>query len=369
MTLRQKGEGCIYRPKDSRFWWIRYSSNGNRFWESTKTEKKTLAAKILQQRLRELNDGTFIEPQGRTIRLSVLAEELLRDYRNNERSSLSDVELRWKKHLYPFFGNRRAATFSTSLLNKYIDHRKQEGARNATINRELAACKRMFRLGLDQEPPMVARMPKFPKRLEENNVRQGYLCDPEYDELVVHCNKFWLRTFLAIAYNYGWRLREILNLRVKQVDFLGNIIRLEVGTTKNKEGREVAIVPEVFQLLVECCKGKNPDDYVLTRENGRPVRDLRGAWDELFARAGVGRRIPHDLRRSAVNNMDSVGISRADAMNVTGHKSESIYKRYSINNRQRVIETGKKLAQRRSLLTERSQLTPAEHSPKQLTPV
>lgn len=45
---------------------------------------------------------------------------------------------------------------------------------------------------------------------------------------------------------------------------------------------------------------------------------------------GYPTKIPHDFRRTAVRNFERAGVSRSVAMQVTGHKMESVYRRYAI---------------------------------------
>jgi hypothetical protein len=42
------------------------------------------------------------------------------------------------------------------------------------------------------------------------------------------------------------------------------------------------------------------------------------------------RRLPHDLRRSAVRNLERASILRSVAMKLTGHRTEAVYRRYAI---------------------------------------
>ena len=132
-------------------------------------------------------------------------------------------------------GDRSTTRFPATPVYP-VDSRSEEHASNATINRELACLKRMYRLAYQASPPRVPSVPHFP-HLRENNVRQGFVTPEQYANLVAHCKDHWLRAMLETAHDYGWRVSELLNLRVGRVDLVARTIRLDPGTTKNLEGR------------------------------------------------------------------------------------------------------------------------------------
>ncbi len=147
--------------------------------------------------------------------------------------------------------------------------RKEEGAANASINRELAILKRALTLAMRCTPPKIKTMP-YIAMLEENNTRTGFLESKERDRLADACARtgLWMRSLFELGHTYGWRHGELLGLRVRQVNLAVGTIRLEPGTTKNRDGRQVTMTPPVRALLAQCIHGKAPDDRVFTRDDG-----------------------------------------------------------------------------------------------------
>lgn len=77
---------------------------------------------------------------------------------------------------------------------------------------------------------------------------------------------------------------------------------------------------------------------------GQPIRDYRNAWHAAVKAAGVEGRIPHDFRRTAVRNLEWVGVPRSWAMKLVGTKTESIYRRYGITARAELDEAAGRLS-------------------------
>lgn len=127
-----------------------------------------------------------------------------------------------------------------------------------------------------------------------------------------------------------WRIGELLSMQVKQLDLMSRSIRLEPGTTKNRDGREVMMTKRVHELLKLCAFGKQPDDFVFTRTNGTPVRDFRGTWEKACKKAGVHGLLFHDLRRTAARNLRKAGVAEGVIMKIGGWRTRSVFERYAI---------------------------------------
>lgn len=239
--------GCIY--KRGKIWWIKYSRDGRGYYESSRSGSKKIAKGLLRSREGDIEHGVPVTPRAGQMRFAEGAKDLEHEYRINKRRSLADLKRRIVLHLAPYFRERRLAQVTTADVRQYTDQRLEAGAAPAQVNRELAVLKRMFSLAV-RDGKLLYR-PHIPM-LREDNVRTGFFERSEYEALLEQLPEP-LQAVVTFAFLTGWRIRsEILPLEWRQVDFSAGTVRLDVGTTKNREGREFPfdVYPELRDLLV-----------------------------------------------------------------------------------------------------------------------
>lgn len=250
--------------------------------------------------------------------------------------------------------NRRLASLTRDDVVAFIKHRQTQGivnkkdervrdVSNAEINRGLQILKRMFTLAV--KSGRIAMRPDIPM-LEEDNVRQGFFEREQYESVQAHVPDD-IQPVIEFAYLTGWRIKsEVLTLEWWQVDFDGAEVRLEPGTTKNKKGRTFPFTSALRSLLKtrqtahEKLKKAGhiiPNVFwrMLADERGgekkpRPILRFEKEWKHACKAGGCPSRIPHDLQRTAVRNLVRAGIPQTVAMSLTGHRTDSVFRRYDI---------------------------------------
>ncbi len=290
-----------------------------------------VAKRLLEQREGDIAQGKIPGIHFDKVNFDELAEDFLTDYKVNGKDVIrAEISVR---RLIKVFGGMRAPAIDTPKINRYIEHRLQEGAPNSTINRELSALKRMFNLGAKNTPSKVAHVPYIPM-LKENNVRKGFF---EHGEFLALENSLteYLRGLVTFAYKTGWRISEICALKWAQVDRKQGIVRLEPGETKNDEGRTVYLDDELREVFNQQWERRkelgNVLPYVFLNANGTDrIKRFDKAWETACRKAGIRVRLFHDFRRTAVRNMVRAGIPERVAMTISGHKTRSVFERYNI---------------------------------------
>jgi integrase len=327
--------------KRGNVWHVRYYDlDGKQREKSSGSTKREDAVRLLRQLEGDRARGIPVQLVADRLTFHEAAKDVERDYEVNGKRSRSDLGTRLK-HLLPVFGRRTMVSITAADFRDYAARRLKEGAAPASVNRELAFARRAFVLAM-QAGKLQAR-PHVPM-LREDNVRQGFVDDVQFEAVVRQLPED-LRAVARVAKLTGWRLREVLGLTWKDIDPQRGEMRLDPRRSKNREGRVFPFTPDLAAIFreqrakvhqVEKRLGKVIPhvfcwiDSTRSRIPGSPIKDFRASWKAACRAAGVPGLLFHDLRRVAVREFEQAGIPRSVAMKLTGHRSESVYRRYAI---------------------------------------
>ena len=326
--------------KRGQVWWVSFVYQGKHYRESTETTEKKLAHEVFYKLMGEISEGKlpgiFLN---KAVTFEDLAKDFLTDYRINGRDTLKKAE-KCVEYLKSSFGDMRAADITTDKVKTYIENRMDQGFAKASINRELAALKRMFHLATECTPPKVTLIPYIPM-LKESNARKGFF---EYAEYLALKDALpgYLKPIVTFGYFSGWRISEILGLTWDRVDLKEGVVRLDPGETKNEEGRTFYLTRELMEVMKALHRNRRLDCAHVFHREGKAIKGFRKAWIAACKKAGLKGRIFHDFRRTAVRDMVRSGISEKVVMTISGHKSRNVFERYNIVNDQDLREAAMK---------------------------
>jgi integrase len=319
--------------------------------ESSKSTSKEDAKKLLRQRLKEIDEAVLTPGEATVGDLLTL---YLADMRRNAKKSAASAERNVKLHVKPAFGAVKASKLESEQIERFVDQKLTQGYKPASINRYLSSLQRGYSLGMERNPPLVTRCPKITK-LEENNVREGFLDHEQYlalrDALPDH-----QKLVLVIGYHFGMRSGEILSLRWDQIDWDANLIRLEKKQTKGKQARVAPLYGEVRAWFEHAFSVRDPRCPFIVSYKGEQIESLKTGWVPACVRAGVPGLYVHDLRRTAVRNMVRANIPEKRAMLISGHRTRSVFDRYDIVDERDMQGDGEKLATYLAQMAELSKL-------------
>jgi len=233
------------------------------------------------------------------------------------------------------FEGWKTSAITKQRLKEYVNERLEAGKAPATVLYELRMLRRAFRLA---EIPC----PSFPY-IEVNNVRKNFF-EPAEFRAVVDRLPVYLRLVMTAAFLMGWRVKsELLPLAWKQVNWKLGTISLPIGSTKNSQPRTYPFLG--FPELKAVFEARWQETERLQRERGivipwvffrveqkaiRPIKSYVTAWKTATERAGLPGRWVHDFRRCGARTLRQAGVPESVSMKLIGHKTPSIFRRYSI---------------------------------------
>jgi integrase len=331
-----RGEGRIFRRGS--ICYIAYCRNGHEIRESAETTDENKARKLLRQRIEEAKKPEFVGPKEKRLNLDDLEKKLQADYVRHGRRSWATVQhcLKPVKNYFPY---DRLLEITPMKIEAYQDHRLKQGKARATVNREVRYLLHGFKLLFDAGE--ISYLPRV-KLLEGENVREGFTNRPEFDALCEHLDDD-NRDIVQFLYLAAWRSGEAKSLEWSKIDTNDWVIWLSRKNEKTKRPRTLALVGELREIIERRQAKRLPFCPYVFHRAGKPIKSFRRAVKSAAIAAGLGQLVkdeagkekyvgflPHDMRRSGIRNFTKAGIDESTGMSISGHRTNSVYKRYNI---------------------------------------
>ncbi len=179
-----RGNGRIFKRKESALYWCAYYLRGEEYRESTGTTDPGQATRFLKRRIREIGAdqigaSTFVGPQQERMKVSSLLDALEEDYKLRGKDSPQ-----FKAHLKKIrrnFDSWRAVEVTAEAVDKYVSAMLEQGSAPATINRSTQLLAQAFKLAIERRHLSIA--PKIRHLSEKGNQRRGFFTDGDFRRL------------------------------------------------------------------------------------------------------------------------------------------------------------------------------------------
>ncbi len=232
--------------------------------------------------------------------------------------------------LVPFFGRKVLTEIKPQDIETYRGQRLRrdgEPASLQTVNNDHTALKHCLNVAvrrglLATNPAAKVPMPN------PQNARDRVLSEDEWPRLY-QAAKPHLRPILLLAYHLGQRFSEIIELTWDRVDLRRGFILLRAVDTKTKTRREIPLTPAVRATLQTLSKVRRLETSRVFLYMGKRIQRVSRAFKCALKAAGLRDFRFHDLRHCASTNLRRAGVDTATAMQIIGHKSEKMWKRYN----------------------------------------
>jgi len=309
----------LYRRRGSRFWWMTYTMNEERYFQSTKTTSKKLAWKICKRREGEIAMGLFkVGWPGERMRFGQLCEEfecshfagLAENTVRGHRSYLSNLKL--------FFGDRKLDNITVGMVEAYRDQRRRQPSKNnpnqtvkgATVNRELECLKCMLDFATKRR--YIAENPassvKHFNELRERPTRR--MLTIEEERRILDAAPVYLRVAIILLAQTGGRTySEGFSLRWSQVDLEGKLIRLSNNVKTPGSAEPIPLSQYACDVLQAWKKEQaSKSEYVFPSPvlPNRPISTVKTAWKATLKRAGVTAFPIYNLRHVFCTRLSEV---------------------------------------------------------------
>jgi Phage integrase family len=318
--------------KRHKIYWYDFTFQGRRYQESTHISNREEALDIEAARRTELARGEVGLVDRPKYTIHQLLDRLEARWRMEHKAPKQNLSV-LKRVRESFPAGKMAHELTTTDLDRFALERQKQDYRNGTINKVMIVLRRAFNLA-------KVPWPEFEMLSVAGSKRKGFFSPEQIAKLLPAFTGLPER-LRGVLLDHRDAARGSHGTALVLYPWQSDYRSLEYCKTKDDEDdNEPHMIPIAGQLVpiikrrglartitsngtAQFC------DFIFHRD-GNQIADFTKAWRTATSEAGCTGKLFHDLRRSAARNMVLKGIPQATAMKITGHLTDSMFRRYAI---------------------------------------
>lgn len=201
-------------------------------------------------------------------------------------------------------------------IKKYLLMKTEQGYSSQTVSLHLNAIRFFYLKVLGRRSPINIKYPKKTKKIPV------ILTKSEIIIILRNIRNLKHQLIISLTYGAGLRVSEVVNLRVRDIDFVAKKIHIRA----TKSGRErISLLPERIAIhLKRQCLGKRPADFLFESQRGGKLntRTPQTVFKEALKKSGIAKPATfHSLRHSFATHLLETGVNLRYVQELLGHAS------------------------------------------------
>jgi len=225
---------------------------------------------------------------------------------------------------YFAFKKDRFEDLDVENIKKFLLRKQKTKVSPQTINLYLNAIKFFYR-EIVKSPEKVSL--KFAKKIKKLPV---ILSRNEIEKIISDISNAKHKLLLALSYGAGLRVSEVVNLKIKDIDF--EELTIHIKQAKGKKDR-ITIFPEKLKgSMQNLIAGKDKNDFVFASERGGKLttRTAQKVFEKSLKGAEIKKDATfHSLRHSFATHLLENGVDIRYVQELLGHQNIRTTQRYT----------------------------------------
>lgn len=213
------------------------------------------------------------------------------------------------------FASKNPKKICTEDIRNYLEKLIDKGKSGSTLNTVYSALKFYFEKILHRKFFINIPRAKSSKKLPEVFTKD------EIKMILATVKNVKHKLLLGLLYSSGLRVSEIVNLKVKDLDFENKMLRVRQG--KGAKDRMTILAEKVAGVLKRYVGKKEADDYVFESARGGKLteRSAQKVFAKALKESGIKKSAScHSLRHSFATHLLEQGVDIRYIQELLGHK-------------------------------------------------